>query len=158
MVVASRNRRHGRQSVTAVERPRKSRSEKINLILIVRRNFLARVIVRAPSNLTVRIDELPVFTAVVRAPQLPALRGLAVHRYAVAGFNQGVSAIRILRRHAHRDSAYWRMRQAVSFQSLPRNPTIGRLEQSAAGSTALSPVSVNLHLPHPCKQYPRIVG
>src|SRR5207253_3523977 len=132
--------------VAAVERPRKCRSKEINLVLVVRGDFFARVIVRAPANLAVRIDQLPVLAPVVRAPQLAALRGLAVHGHAITGFDQGVHAIRVPWRHAHRDSSEGRMRQTVAFQTLPSRSFIGGLEQSAAWAAALSPIGVNLEL------------
>ena len=50
------------------------------------------------------------------------------------------------------------MRQTVAFQTLPSRSFIGGLEQSAAWAAALSPIGVNLELPHSRKQSPRIVG
>src|SRR5438105_15285293 len=73
VIVPTGSRRHVREGMPAVKRPRESRSEIINLARVVRGDFLARVIVRASADLPVRINQLPVFPAIIRAPQLTAL-------------------------------------------------------------------------------------
>src|SRR5262249_56209762 len=116
------------------------------------------VVMRSAGDLTIRIDQLPVFSAVVGAPQLPALRRLAIHRHAIACFDQRINTIRVLRRHAHRDSSHGRLWQPVAFQPLPRHSPVRGFKQSAARSSTGSSISVNFQLPHPSQENPHIIS
>ncbi len=87
VIVPSRARGHVSECVTAVQRPRKCSREEIHFVLIVRRDFFPCVVVRTSANLPVGVDQLPILASVVGAPELPALRGLAVHRHSVASFD-----------------------------------------------------------------------
>jgi hypothetical protein len=50
------------------------------------------------------------------------------------------------------------MRQAMTFEALPSNAAVGRLEQAAAWPAAGAAPGVDLNLPHSGKKDSRIVG
>ena len=142
----------------AVERPRKGSGKEKHFVLVVRCDLRARVVVRAPAELAVGVDHLPVLAAVVGTPQLAELPGAVRLRDAVTGFNLRVHAVGIFLGHAHGNSAHGRMRQAMTFQALPGDATVCRPEQAAAGPAAGAAPGVNLDLPHAGKKDSRIVG
>src|SRR5260370_3623273 len=98
------------------------------VVLIVRRNLFARVVVRSSPDLTVRIHQLPILPAVVGAPQLPALRRLSVHWHTVAGFNQRINTVGVPLRHTHRNPPDRRLRQPLALPPLSRPPAVARIE------------------------------
>ena len=143
--------------MATVERPREGGREEIHFILVVGRDLLARVVVRAPADLTVGVHQLPVFAAVVGPPKLSALCGLAVHRDAVAGLDQCVDPVRIALRHSDCNSPQGRLREPVAFETFPGGSLIGGLEQAATRASTRAAPGVDFELPHPGKQDVRVV-
>ena len=119
--------------LAAVERLREFRCEEVRLVLVVGRDREARVVVRATAKPPIGAHHLPVLAAVLAAPERSALRcSTVVGRHAVAGFDEGVDAIRIRARHLRRDLAERRAGESVFRQPRPRRAAVCRSKQPAA--------------------------
>src|SRR5262249_36721930 len=160
MVVATGALRHRTRTkgAAAVQGAAERRSEKINFVFVVRRDFLAAVVGGSAAELAVRVDHLPVIAAIIGAPKRAALCGLAVNHGVIAGLDHRVDAPRILGRHAYGDSAYRRVRQPMLFQALPGHAPIAGFEQTAARTAAVAAPGMDFDLPHAGEQNVRIVG
>ena len=128
MIVAAGIGRHFGERFTAIERARKRSGKEKDFVLVVGRNLGARVVVGAAAELAVGVNHLPALAAVVGAPEFAELSGTIGLGDAVAGFHFGVDAVGIFFGDADGNSAYGRMRQAVTFEALPGEATVGRLE------------------------------
>src|SRR6185437_7485431 len=92
VIVAAGARGHVGESFAAIESVRKRGREKVDFVFVVGSDLFARVVMSAAAELAVGVDELPVFSAVLGAPELAGLRGLAIEWNAVAGFDFGINA------------------------------------------------------------------
>ena len=117
--------------LAAVERLGELRGQEVGLVLVVRLDREARVVMRPAAQAPVGADQLPVLAAIVAAPERAALRRRAIGaRQAVAGLNQRIHAIRVaardLRRRSSRPAASAdRVRRAAST-SRRRRPICNR--------------------------------
>ena len=106
--------RHERQRLAAVDRARERRREEVRLVLVVRGDRHARVVVRAPHRQVVVADHVPALAAVVAAEHLAGVRLLAVPRRAVAGLDERVDAVGVRVRDRDGDLADGPRGQAVA--------------------------------------------
>ena len=146
--------RHQRRA--AVDRFAVRGVEIVRLVVVVGRHRHARVVRRAAENVAVCVDHPPVLAAVIGSPELSAIRFLTFPRNAVASFDCRVDAIRIRMRGGRHHFADRLRRQPVPLELLPRRAAVARHEQPAAGSAALAPPGMDLDLPHPGEEDPRI--
>src|SRR5204863_8872593 len=92
-VVVAPNRRGAAREVDArpasVDRLREFRRQEVELVLVVGLDGAPRVVMRPASKAAIGPDELPVFTAVIAAPERAGLRlGSIRRRKAIARFVQ----------------------------------------------------------------------
>ena len=102
--------------------------------------------------------ELPVMPAVVRPPQLTALGLLPVPRDPVACFDQRVHATRIRPGETDIDFSDGQERQAVSLELGPAVAAVSRHMDATPRTPTLTSPCMDLNLPHPREENPRIVG
>jgi hypothetical protein len=161
VVVVADRRDSARQvdaRLAAVERLGELGRQEVRLVLVVGRDREACVVVRAAAEPPVGAHHLPVVAAVLAAPQRSALRFLTVvGRHPVAGFDEGVDAVRIRARHLRRDLAERRAGQSAFGQSRPGRAAVGRSKQPAARAAARPAPRVDLQLPHTGEEHARVV-
>ena len=120
----------------------------VRLVVVVGGDRHSRVIGRPSHRVAIRIDHLPVLTAVVGSPELAALGVLAMPRDAVAGFDQDVYPVRVRVGRRGHHLAHRLGRQTAAGQLRPGGATIAGHEQTAPRTTALASPGVDFDLPH----------
>ena len=158
VVVAARRlaERHVHRGRSAVERFRERRTEEIRFVVAVGGHGHAGVVGLAARQLAVVGDDAPRLAAVVRAPQLAVVGRLAVPRHAVAGLDQSIDAARVARRDGEPHLAERLQREAVGGELRPRGAAVARRVDPAPRPAALPAPGVDLDLPHPGEENPRV--
>src|SRR5207245_8328317 len=83
------------QRLAAVGRPTIRVRQEVDFVFIVGGYLDAKIVMSAPAHSAVITNELPVYAAIVLAPQLAAVGFLSIVWNAIASFDQRVDAFRI---------------------------------------------------------------
>ncbi len=119
----------------------------VDLVGVVGHDEHPRVVVGTFVQEPAVVDELPLFPAVVGAPERSALPRL----------DERVDALRVALSDGDGDLAERRFRQAVPRDPLPRRPAVARNEDPAPGPAALAPPRLDVDLPRAGEEGARIV-
>ncbi len=160
MIVESRTLLHrpAKKHLAAVARGAHEDREKISLVGIVGLHRHSRVISGPRKQVAVGVDELPVFPAVVGAPQNSRIGGRTIPWNTAPGFDQGINTAGVGFGHRQARLAKRPLRQAMPGKAIPCHAAVCGFPDAASRPSADASPGVDFDLPHGCEENVGMIG